>query len=114
MEPQKQITLEDLLKELLRQVIREEIDKTMERHLPALTAQQQATPHIRYEGETAQEFMDTKKAADYLSLARSTLYILIYKKAIPYFKSTRKVYFRKADLDAYIMKKRVEKASERD
>jgi len=102
------ISLEILLKELLTPIITRAIDEAMERHFSIQLAGKPTIPPA-----TTQEFMDVNKAAEYLLLARNTIYALIYRKAIPYYKSARKVYFKKADLDAYVMRKRVEGADDR-
>lgn len=98
MQPE-QLTFEKILRELLTPIIRDAVNDAVTRYLSF-----QPVPAK----ESAQEFLDAQKAAEYLSLARSTMYILIYKKAIPHYKTARKVYFRRSDLDAYIMKRRVE------
>jgi excisionase family DNA binding protein len=57
------------------------------------------------EQEEKKEFLDVPKAAEYLSLAVSTVYKLIHYKKIRHFKPNgNKVYFLKSDLTEHIMK----------
>jgi len=46
--------------------------------------------------------LDVSKAAQYLDIAKPTLYALTSKRLIPHKKRGKKLYFLKADLDAWL------------
>jgi len=48
------------------------------------------------------EFLTIDEAADYLKLARQTMYKMTSKKEITFFKRNKKLYFKKSDLEAWI------------
>jgi len=57
---------------------------------------------------TIEKPMTVSEAGEYLGLARSTIYQLINRKAIPYSKPNNGyVYFKKQDLDDYLNRGRV-------
>ena len=57
---------------------------------------------------TIEKPMTVSEAGEYLGLARSTIYQLISRKAIPYSKPNNGyVYFKKQDLDNYLTRGRV-------
>ena len=48
------------------------------------------------------------EAAEYLNISRSRLYFFTSQSLIPHFKpSGKKIYFQKADLDAFLLRNRV-------
>lgn len=48
------------------------------------------------------ELMTIQDAADYLKLARQTLYQLTSKNAIPFAKKHKRLYFKKTELNAWL------------
>jgi len=52
------------------------------------------------------EFMNVTQVAEYLSLAKATIYALVYKMEIPNYKQGKKLYFKKADIDEWLSKSR--------
>ena len=52
------------------------------------------------------DFLTVQEAGVYLDLARPTIYALTSKGVIPYFKRGKKVYFKKIDLEAYLLQGR--------
>lgn len=58
--------------------------------------------------EQAPRPLTLPEAADYLGISRSRLYFYTSESLIPHFKPTgKKIYFQKADLDAFILRNRV-------
>jgi excisionase family DNA binding protein len=53
------------------------------------------------------EFLDITEASDFLKLKKSTLYQLVFKRGIPFYKSTKKLLFKKTDLVDWVDKDRV-------
>lgn len=49
------------------------------------------------------DFMTIDDAASYLNLAKQTLYGFTSTEQIPFFKKGKKVYFRKHDLEAWLL-----------
>lgn len=53
------------------------------------------------------EFIGIEEAAKFLKLKKSTLYQLVFKRGIPFYKSTKKLLFKKSDLIGWVEKERV-------
>lgn len=51
-------------------------------------------------------YLDSSDACIFLGVAKSYLYKLTHSKAIPYFKTGKKIYFNREDLESYITKYR--------
>lgn len=49
-----------------------------------------------------EQYLTAKEAAAFLRISMPTLYKLTSEKAIPFYKPTKKLYFRKAELIEYI------------
>ncbi|MEL6412965.1 MAG: helix-turn-helix domain-containing protein [Bacteroidota bacterium] len=84
----KQLSVQEL-----RQLFKEELNMLMD----ALTVSQ--TP-------AHEEILDTQGACDFLHIAKSTLYNLVHRKAIPYLKRGRKLYFSRRLLNEWLMEGR--------
>lgn len=52
---------------------------------------------------TAKEILNINEAAELTGLARQTIYGKISQRRIPFYKSHRKVYFRKSELEAWML-----------
>ncbi len=48
-------------------------------------------------------FFDVNQAASFLNLARQTVYSMTSKRSIPFFKKGKKLYFRQADLEHWLL-----------
>jgi len=53
------------------------------------------------------EFLDVNEAANFLRLKKSTLYQLVFKRGIPYYKKTKILLFKKSELIEWVEQKRV-------
>ena len=53
------------------------------------------------------EFMDIEDASKFLKLKKATLYQMVFKREIPFYKSTKKLLFKKSDLINWVEKDRV-------
>lgn len=60
------------------------------------------------------EVFTLSEACEYLSISRSSLYKMNMEKVIPFYKPSRKVYYKKSDLDDYLNSNRMESDSNID
>ncbi len=54
--------------------------------------------------ETNVEFLNLKKASTFLQVSESYLYKKIRSKEIPYYKTSKLIYFKRSDLQSWITK----------
>lgn len=52
-------------------------------------------------GQT-KDFLSVDETADFLGIPKSSVYQHSHKRTIPYFKTGKKLYFKRADLERYI------------
>ena len=62
--------------------------------------------------EAQKAYLNFEQAANYLSIAHSTLYSYNSKKVIPYSNRGKKLYYLKTDLDAFVAQHRKGTAAE--
>ncbi|MBS4035868.1 MAG: helix-turn-helix domain-containing protein [Ignavibacterium sp.] len=53
------------------------------------------------------EFMDINEASSFLKLKKTTIYQMVFKREIPFYKSTKKLLFKKSDLIEWVEKDRI-------
>jgi excisionase family DNA binding protein len=53
-------------------------------------------------------YLSIKEASKYLGMKESTLYSMVEEKEIPHFRIGRRIRFKVADLDAWMVERRVE------
>ena len=53
------------------------------------------------------EYMDIDEASNFLKLKKATLYQMVFKREIPFYKSTKKLLFKKSDLIDWVDKDRI-------
>lgn len=53
------------------------------------------------------EYMDIDEASNFLKLKKATLYQMVFKREIPFYKSTKKLLFKKLDLIEWVDKDRI-------
>jgi excisionase family DNA binding protein len=59
------------------------------------------------------EFLTLDEAAEYLSLSKSAVYKMTSKKEIPFYNpGGKKIYFKRVELDSWILNGKVESASQ--
>lgn len=59
------------------------------------------------------EFLTLDEAAEYLSLSKSAVYKMTSKKEIPFYNpGGKKIYFKRIELDSWILNGKVESASQ--
>ena len=66
----------------------------------------EATSKSQQQGKTDKKenpFLDVNQAASFLNLAKQTLYGMTSRRSIPFFKKGKKLYFRQADLENWLM-----------
>jgi excisionase family DNA binding protein len=52
--------------------------------------------------DSSKEFLTLSQAAEYLNLANPTVYAMVGKRKIKYYKRTKRLYFLKSDLEEFI------------
>lgn len=62
---------------------------------------------IKSQNHNQTEFLDITEASEFLKLKKSTLYQLVFKREIPFYKRTKKLLFNKAELIVWVEKNRV-------
>ena len=62
---------------------------------------------IKSQNHNQIEFLDITEASGFLKLKKSTLYQLVFKREIPFYKNTKKLLFKKSDLINWVDKHRV-------
>ena len=62
---------------------------------------------IKSQNQNQIEFLDITEASGFLKLKKSTLYQLVFKREIPFYKNTKKLLFKKSDLVNWVDKHRV-------
>ncbi len=77
--------------EQLRAVVREEV----------LAAYQKKEPETQT--STSRSFSNVEEAAAFLSIAKQTLYGLVSQRKIPFYKKSKRLYFKKDDLEQWIL-----------
>lgn len=53
------------------------------------------------------EFMDIEEASKFLKLKKSTIYQMVFKREIPFYKSTKKLLFKKNELVEWVESSKV-------
>lgn len=91
---ENQQSLEHLVREFLSPIIQEAVEKALARHLPLC---QPPTPK-----QSLPDLMDIKMTAEYLHVARATVYSMTHKRAVPYYKRGGRLYFKKAELEQWV------------
>ncbi len=64
--------------------------------------------------ESLNRIIDIEQTADFLNLAKATIYGLVHRNKIPHFKQGKKLRFKKSDLMAWIEKGRRKTVDEID
>lgn len=89
----------------------EEIDKRLESIETSLRSINQILTEIPSQTDE-DELLSVQEAAEFLKLSVPTIYGKISKRQLPYLKKTRRVYFSKKDLYAYLREGRGRTAEE--
>ena len=64
---------------------------------------------LKKQSVITKEFLSFQEACEYLDLSPSFLYKMTSQRRLPFYvPNGKKIYFRKSDLDSWIMKKRME------
>ncbi|MCA4014306.1 helix-turn-helix domain-containing protein [Vibrio vulnificus] len=67
-----------------------------------------ATEELRTLITSQKQFLSAEETAQYTGLSVKYIYKLTHAKQIPHYKLSRKLYFKRDDLDAWLMSHRVE------
>jgi excisionase family DNA binding protein len=84
------------------EIINEKLN-TIEQILLEIKQEQRGTSNSK---SNAIEFMNVTQVAEYLSLAKATIYGMVHKLEIPNYKQGKRLYFKKADIDQWLTKSR--------
>lgn len=70
----------------------------------ALTQNQELNASFQVQKQESNpiEFLDAGQAADFLHLAKQTLYTLTHKKKVPFYKNGKKILFKKHELQEWM------------
>ena len=82
-------------KDELKEIIKNAVSDTLKLHLSNQT-----------ENNKYPEYLELKEACKYLHLAKPTVYGFTSKKEIPFIKKGKKLYFKKIDLDQWLINKK--------
>jgi len=63
---------------------------------------------IKKDAPTENEFLNVEETAEYLGLAKPTVYDLVFKKQLPNCKQGKRLYFIKSDLENWVLNSRRE------
>jgi excisionase family DNA binding protein len=63
----------------------------------------QTTMKVSTTSSPVKEILTLEEAAEYLNLAKQTLYGMTSKNEIVFFKRSRKIYFQQSDLEKYLL-----------
>ena len=69
-------------------------------------------PNLETTGSNSDEIMNINKVADYLTLSKSAIYKFTMNREIPYFKRSRKLYFKRKEIDKWIEEGKVKTNTE--
>ena len=89
------------------EIIIEKIDN-IERMLIKLSNKQNAETMV----SNSEEFLSIDKVADYLNLSKSAIYKFTMKNEIPYFKRSRKLYFKRKEIEKWLEEGKVKTKTE--
>ena len=62
--------------------------------------------------KSEEDFMNIDQVSGFIGLAKPTVYGLIHKKKIPYFKASSRLYFKKSEIVNWITSSRVKTTQE--
>lgn len=58
------------------------------------------------------QIMDIYEVAEYIKVAKTSIYGMTHQNTIPHYKSGKKLYFKKSDIDEWIFSKRIKTRSD--
>lgn len=67
---------------------------------------------LREQLQSQERPLTLQEAAQYLNLSKSRLYVLTSTAQIPHFKPSKKIFFQRKDLDAYLLQNRINSRQE--
>ena len=80
------------------EVIMEKLDR-IERMVTIIRENQE----IKETQETSKEIMNVQQVADYLSISKQTVYGMTCRMEVPFYKRGKKNYFKKRDIDEWLL-----------
>ena len=93
---EQDITLKAFLKDILEPIIDDCINRSMNKFISV----QKSVPPEK------SDVMDIQEAAIYLKVSKATVYGYVHDQRVAFYKTGRKLYFRKEDLDKWINRSR--------
>jgi excisionase family DNA binding protein len=64
------------------------------------------------QNSTVDEIMDLEQVAKYIKLAKATIYGLTSSRKIPHFKRTKRLYFKKSEIEAWLTEHKIKTMEE--
>lgn len=80
------------------EVIMEKLDR-IERMVTIIREYQE----IKETLDNGKEIMNVQQVADYLSIAKQTVYGMTCRSKVPYYKRGKRLYFQKSDIDEWLL-----------
>ena len=70
--------------------------------LEKLSSIEKAIEKLKTASNDDEDFMTIKQVSIFIGLAKPTVYGLVHKRQIPYFKASKRLYFKKSDIVKWI------------
>ncbi|WP_291099357.1 MULTISPECIES: helix-turn-helix domain-containing protein [unclassified Flavobacterium] len=80
--------------------------------LEKLNSIEKAIEKLNAVSNDEQEFMNLEQVSSFIGLAKPSVYGLIHERKIPYFKTGKRLYFKKSDIVNWITSTRVKTKQE--
>ena len=80
--------------------------------LEKLNSIETAIEKLNTASKSEEDFMNIDQVSSFIGLAKSTVYGLIHKQKIPYFKASKRLYFKKSDIVNWITSSKVKTKQE--
>ena len=75
--------------------------------LEKLNSIEKAIEKLNFTSKEVDDFMNIEQAANFVGLSKATVDGLTHKQKIPYFKTSKRLYFKKSDLVNWITSSKV-------
>lgn len=105
-------TFEVYLRQMITQIIDEAVETAIARHFPTKIANQQPAPQQQAPHQPTTEILDVDGAAILLGLKKTYIYKLTHNRIVPYYKTGKRIYFKRDELVGYVMRIRVKTQDE--
>jgi excisionase family DNA binding protein len=80
--------------------------------LEKLNSIEKAIEKLKTASNEDEDFMTIEQVSSFVGLSKATIYGLTHERKIPYFKASKRLYFKKSDVVNWITSKRVKSKQE--